>query len=229
MSDPPTDGDRLRIRRARRHARALHAEVEVNRDAGRLAALRIEIGATVRSASPVLIALLATHGLTLDQAVALIQPARFWPFRSTSPNQLRRYTIRNPLWRYYMMTTPASRQPRAPRHARTFYDANGDYVSIQLVDHSLEVEAKIGPVWFETRFGELRIQLDEAFPEALAIACVGRLIEDVVDHHAWRGRGWRIVDVEDAVASYFGQTLIVRAASVPYRMTWPQPAVPGNR
>lgn len=224
MSDAPTDGDRLRIRLARRLARALYAEVEASRDAKLLAALRIEVGATVRSASPVLIALLATQDMTLDQAVALIQPARFWPRRPTPSNQLCRYTIRNPLWRYYMTNSPRH-QPPLPRHAYTVHCANGDYVSIQVVDHSLEVEAKIGLVCLETRFGELRVQLDEALPETIAIACVGRLIEKIVDHQAWYGRGWRIIGVEEPVTSYFGQTLIVAAGSVPYHITWPQPAI----
>ena len=225
MSDAPTDSDRLRIRRARRRTRALYAGVEASRDSRLLAALRIEIGATVRSASPVLIALLATQGLTFDQAVALIQPARSWPRRPTPSNQSCQYTIRNPLWRYYMTTTPTSHQTLPARHAYTFHSANDDYVRIQVVDHSLEVEARIAPVWLETRFGELRVHLDEALPETIATACVGRLIEKIVDHPAWRGRGWRIVEVEEPVTSYFGQTLIVATGSVPYRITRPQPSI----
>lgn len=226
MSDAPTNGDRLRIRLARRQARAFYDEVEASHGTRLLAALRIEVGATVRSTSPLLKALLATQGLTLEQGVALIQPARFWPRRLTPSNQLSdtRSAIRNPLWRYYMAKAPASHRMSLPRHARTFYGADGNYVTIQVVDHSLEVEAKIGPVWIETRFGELRVQLDEALPDAIAISSVGRLIEEIVDHHAWRGRGWRIIEVEEPAAIYFGQTLIVAAESAPYRVIAPQHA-----
>lgn len=221
VSDAPTRSDRQRIQHGRREARLLCARADADRAARQSAALRIEIGAAVRSASPLLIALLATRGLTLDDAVALIQPALFWPRRSTKSGPPFGSTIRNTLWRYYMTTTPPH-QARSSRHAHTFHDANGNYVRVQVVDHSLEVEAKIAPVWLETRFGELRIQLDDALPETLATACLGRLIDEIVDHAAWRGKGWRIVGVEKPVTRYFGQTLIVATGSVPYQVTWPE-------
>lgn len=227
VSDAPTDGDRLCIRQACRQARATYAELRADTDARLSAALRVEIGATVRSASPVLIALLGAEGLTLDDAVALIRPARFWPRRPALSNPSGKNTIRNPLWRYYMTTTPASHRTPLPRHTCTFHHSNGDYVRVQVIDHSLEVEAKIGPVWLETLFGELRVQLDDVMPQTLATACTGRTLEEIVDHEPWRGRGWRIIDVEEPVTAYFGPTLIVAVGSVPYRVAWPdadQPA-----
>lgn len=90
---------------------------------------------------------------------------------------------------------------------------------IEVVDHSLEVNARIGPVIFASRFGELRVELVEEVPETLFLGCVGRLIEEVVDHVALRGRGWRVIAVENPELDV-GQVLVVAAGSVEYRMPW---------
>lgn len=229
VSDAPTDSDHRRIRKARRQARTRYAAIEAARAVEAAAAFRAELGVIVRSASSLLISLLAIDGLTLDVAVTLIEPGRPWPRQPRLAGRSFGHRVSNHLLRYYIAGTPAGRSAEPPVSQHTFYREDGDYLTMKVVAHSLELEARIAPLWLETRFGELRVQLDEALPETIAIACVGRLIEEVVDHHAWRGRGWRIVDVEDAVAPYFGQTLIVTAGSAPYCITWPQPAGPGNR
>lgn len=228
MSDAPTDSDHRRIRKARRQARARYAAIEASRAVEAAAAFRAELGAVVRSASPLLISLLAGDGLTLDAAVALIDPAQSWPRQPRLSGRSFRHTAHNHLLRYYIAGVPPSQPAEPPSYDHTFHRANGNYVTMKVLDHSLELEARIAPVWLETRFGELRIQLDESLPETLATASVGRLLEEIVDHDAWRGRGWRILDIEEPVASYFGQTLIVATGSVPYRISWRQPTVPGD-
>lgn len=227
VSDAPTDDDRRRIRKARRQARARYAEIEAAREAQAAAVFRAELDAVVRSASPLLISLLAVDGLTLDEAVALIEPGQPWPRQPRLSGRSFGHPARNHLLRYYLAGMPRGRLAE-PSHEHTFHRAEGDYLTMKVVDHSLELEAKIAPVWLETRFGELRVQLDDALPETIATACVGRLLEEIVDHKAWRGRGWRIIDIEEPVAAYFGQTLVVAAVSVPYRITRPPPAVSDN-
>lgn len=229
VSDGPTDSDHRRIRKARRQAWTRYAEIDAARAVEAAAAFRAELGVVVRSASSLLVSLLAADGLTLDDAVTLVEPGRPWPGQPRLASRSFGHPVGNHVLRYYMAGMRAGRLAEPPVSQHTFYRADGDYLTMQVVAHSLELEARIAPLWLETRFGELRVQLDEALPETIAIACVGRLIEEVVDHQAWRGRGWRIVDVEDAVAPYFGQTLIVTAGSAPYRITWPQPSGPGNR
>lgn len=224
MSDMPTDSDIRRMRKARRQARARYAEIGAIRDAQAAAAFRAELGAVVRSASPLLISLLAIDGLTLDAAVALIDPAQSWPRQPRLSGRSFKHSAHNHLLRYYIARLP-NRLVGSPSHEHTFHRADGNYVTLKLVAHSLELEARIAPVWLETRFGELRVQLDQSLPDTLAIASVGRLLEEIVDHAAWRGRGWRISKIKDPVTSYYGHTLIVHTGSVPYRIIWHQPTV----
>jgi hypothetical protein len=79
LFDAPPLNDRRRMRRARRQARNRVAEITSKHYAAVIAAFRHEIRATVRSASLLLISLLALEGLTLDDAVALIKPSVLWP------------------------------------------------------------------------------------------------------------------------------------------------------
>lgn len=88
-----------------------------------------------------------------------------------------------------------------------------------MADHSVELNARIGRVWLETRFGELRVELMDEIPGTIFTACVGRLIEEIVDHEALRGRGWRVVAIEEP-SLVGGQALIVAMGSVGYRMPW---------
>lgn len=59
---------------------------------------------------------------------------------------------------------------------------------IEVVDHSLEGSGKICPVRLTTRFGELRLELIDEMPQTVFIACVGGIVEDIVDDVALRGR-----------------------------------------
>lgn len=224
VSDAPNEGDRRRIRRARRQARVQHAEIEKARDAATLMAFRVEIGAVIRSASPLLISLLARDGLTLDDAVARLEPSELWPRRPRLSTRGCKRPSHGHLLRYYLQRVGPTQLSVPPLHSHRFDRTDGSYVILQAVDHSLELEASIPSIWLQTRFGELRVQFDEALPDTIATACVGRTIDEIVDHDAWRGRGWRIVAVEEPVASYFGQTLIVATGSVPHSITWPDAA-----
>lgn len=91
---------------------------------------------------------------------------------------------------------------------------------VHVVDHSIELIARIGRVYLFTLFGELRVELDDELPEVILSACIGWLIDEIVDHEALRGRGWRIVAVEESYPPLQGQTLVVATGSVPYRMPW---------
>ncbi|WP_415642399.1 hypothetical protein [Sphingomonas antarctica] len=229
MSDVATASDVRRMEKARRQAQLRYAEIQATRDAQAAVAFRAELSDVVRSASPLLISLLAIDGLTLDAAVALIDPAQSWPHQPRLSGRSFKHSAHNHLLRYYIARLPPDQRAKPPSHEHTFHRINGNWVTMKVVDHLLEPEARIAPVWLETRCGELRVQLDEALPETLATAAVGRLVEEIVDHVAWRGRGWRILATEEPVASYFGQTLIIATGSVPYRIAWPQPAVSEGR
>ena len=217
--DKPTAGDRRRLRQARRVARARAAAIEMARDDAMLAAFRAEIGAVVRSASPLLVSLLADEGLTLDDAAATIRPQACWPARPRLSGTLVGRRVHPHLLRYNMIGLSNGQLSEPPLHGRWIERADGGYILVQLADHSIEMNALIGRVWLETRFGELRVEFVEKVPETLFTGCVGRLIEEIVDHEALRGRGWRIVAIQE-VSPISGQTLIVATGSVPYRMPW---------
>ena len=91
---------------------------------------------------------------------------------------------------------------------------------LEVADHSLEVSGKLGSVRFETRFGELRLELIDEMPQTMFIACKGRRVEKVVDHAALRGRGWLIDEVEDSKLPAVGQVLVVVTGSIAYRLPW---------
>lgn len=219
LLDKPTAGDRRRLRRARREARARAAAIGMARDHALLAAFRAEVGAVVRSASPLLISLLAGERLTLDDVAELMRPQACWPARPRLSGALAGRRVHPHLLRYHMIGLSNGQLSEPPLHGHRIERADGGYLLVQIADHSVDLNALIGRVWLETRFGELRVELMDEVPETLFTGCVGRLIEEIVDHEALRGRGWRIVAIEES-SPISGQTLIVAMGSVQYRMPW---------
>lgn len=160
LLDAPTSGDHRRIRNARRHARARNREIDVERDAAVLEAFRAEIGTAVRSASPLLISLLAIEGVMLDDAVGTLGPRAGWPARPRLSGSKALPPIPHHLFRQYMMARQSQFSSRGPTQitqhpllSSRFERAEGGHMTLNVVDHSLEVEARIGPALIETRFG----------------------------------------------------------------------------
>lgn len=218
--DAPTEGDRRRFRNARRKARARLHEIEAARDAAVVEAFRIELGAVVRSASPLLAPMLAADGLTLDDVAVRIEPELGWPRRPRlgGSKGAPTPTMTAHTLRHYIAGLNASltSQPSSGCEVRR---RDGDYLAIRVVDHSVELFALIGGVRIDTRFGELRVRTADAVPDTILGASVGRLIEEIIDHPAWRGRGWRIAAVDED-GGRIGPALVVMTGSVGYRMSW---------
>jgi hypothetical protein len=224
-TDPTTATDRRRIREARIEARERVREVRRD-DAGSLREIfRQEIGTNVRSASPFLLSLVASRGVSIDRLAERIEPAPRWPRApalSARP-AIRFRCAREPYRRFVVSTSDGDREAirwRGFGHGTLFMQARDDWACLEVVDHSLELEARIGPVKFETLFGVLRIELDHRIPDTLAAASVGRAVGDVVDHPALRGRRWMIASVEEPPSSTLGQALVVETGSVSFRMPW---------
>lgn len=226
MSDAPTAGDHRRIRAARRQARARNRQIDAERDAAVLEAFRVEIGTAVRSASPLLISLLAIEGLTLDDAVQTLGPRPGWPARPRLSCAKATLPVSSHMFRHYMMARQSQflsggpvQITQHPLLSGRFDRAAGGHVSLNVVDHSLEVEARIGPALMETRFGQLSVELDFDLPATVFAANVGRLLEEIVDHEAWRERGWRIAATAEEEYP-LGPRLLVMTGSVEYYMPW---------
>jgi hypothetical protein len=62
--------------------------------------------------------------------------------------------------------------------------------------------------------------LARCLPAALAKACIGRLIGDVIDHVSLRGQDWRILEVETARPPSVEQALVIATGSVAYDLPW---------
>ncbi len=224
-TDLTTAADRRRIRDARMEARGRLGEVRRD-DAGSVREIfQDEIGKNVRSASHFLLSFVASQGESIDRLLALIAPAPRWPrapalsFRPVAQFQ----RVREPYRQFVVSTSSGDRKAVRVRgfgHGTIFMKSGDDWACLDVVGHSLEIEARIGSVRFETLFGVLRIELDHRLPETLATACVGRTAGEVVDHAALRGRDWRITTIEDPPSPSLGQTLVVETGSTPFRMPW---------
>lgn len=216
--DAPRPADARRMRAARGKARRAIIEAEARYVMSSTEAFRYEIGATVQSASPFLIVLLASDGMLLDDVVEMFEPGCGWPRRP-------RLSLRGNAW-------------LAGKHALRHVAAGlGHYVwpdtllmhgcsvdlsgytsaNVRIISHSVEVRVRLRTVTFDTCFGLLRIELGRRLPETLAIACVGRLVEEIVDHSSLRGSGWKVAAVEPSIN---GSVLVVDTGSVDYKLPW---------
>ncbi|RYD68269.1 MAG: hypothetical protein EOP58_01070 [Sphingomonadales bacterium] len=212
------------MKAARANARQRLKEIGRERERAMLEAFRQEVGTTVRSISPLLLSFVATQGGSLDEILDQIGMPLRWP---GSPSLARSGNVKfrpvRDVYRHYLVSTATgwhkAYRMRGAGPGTTFMHSGDDWARLEIVAHSLEFEALIGSVKFETLFGELRVELDDRLPDTLAMACVGRLIGDVVDHAALRGRDWPITRVEDS-HPLLGQTLVVATGSIVFRMPW---------
>lgn len=218
--DPPTPSDHRRVRFARRQAQARAKEIEKAHKAAVLEVFRAEMGTTVRSASLLLTPLFAELGMTLDEAVTMIQPMADWPNHPPLLGSKGALRSQSHIHHYYSPGLRRTHITRPPLNSCTFDLPSGGYLMLQIFDHSVDLIAGIGNVVISTRFGELRVEFLDQIPEAIFGSCVGRLIEEVVDHSGWRGRGWRIVKIDDGYPPLCGQAFIANIGSEPYQMPW---------
>lgn len=179
----------------------------------------------MRSASPFLLSLTSSVGEQVDHLLERLDPGLHWPrYPALSSNPASRFQrLREPPRRFVIATPNGDREAVRRRgfgHTVPFISTARDWACLEVVEHSLEVEARIGSARLETLFGVLRIELDAPLPDTVAAATIGRRIGDVVDHVSLRGHPWPIVAVEDAPSPSSGQTLVVETGSVSFRMPW---------
>jgi len=217
----PTAGDVRRLRAARSGARAEVRAIETTRNVAMLVAFRREIGAVVRVASPLLISLLADEGMELDDACLSIEPQQGWPARPRLSQSFKKEPqAHTHLLRHYIAGLPQEAPRRPVLGGHLVERKDGGWFCIDVVNHSLEVSAMIGPVTLTTRYGELYVGFADRIPETILAGSVGRLVEEIVDHAALRGRGWRIVAIEDPEWPEVRSTLVVATGTVDFRLPW---------
>ena len=184
---------------------------------------RAEIGATVRTASTLLLALGDLERRPLDELAWLIRPALGWPdpnrtFGDQSEIAWDRHSLRHhlaaggngvagPLW------------VAGGCHGVKIVTAAADGLYVHVQGHSLEIAGALGAVRLATSHGVLRLGYDGLLPETLRIAAIGRPIGDVIDHPVLRGRRWIVEAIEPAAGSR-GWVFVVRTGTKPFRMPW---------
>lgn len=216
--DAPSAADMRRQAVARSEARRQLAAAEALYVTKSIEAFRHEIGATVRSASPFLIALLKAEGLDLDDVVEAIEPGHGWPCRPQTASRRNELLASKHAFRHIVAgLLPDLCTDIQSRHGVSVDLSDYSSAKIYIDAHSIEVWVLLRTVTFITGFGLLRIKLEQHLPETLTIACVGRRVKDVVDHPALRGHDWRVAAVE---ASSSGSVLVVETGSTPYRLPW---------
>lgn len=216
--DAPSPADSRRMRAARGQARREMTAAEKHYAERAREVFRREIGATIRSVSPFLIALLASEGLLLDDVIETIEPGYGWPRRP----RLSSRSETSPWGKHIFRHIAAGLWPgcwSASQQAHGTSVDLSDYASakVHIVAHSIEVRVRLKTVTCDTRFGFLRIELGRLLPDILAIGCVGRPVEDVVDHVSLHGSGWRISAIDQAKG---GSVLTVETGSIAYRLPW---------
>lgn len=216
--DAPSPADVRRMRTARGTARQAVAAAQASCAASSIEAFRHEIGDTVRSASPFLIALLASDGHLLDDVVETIEPGYGWPRRPRLSAREHSRPVRKHAFRHVAAGLMPYNWPDTQLMHGTSVALSG-YTSakVRIIAHSIEVRVRLKTVTLDTCFGLLRIDLGRHLPDTLAMACVDRLVEDVVDHYSLRGHGWRVATV---VSSNIGSVLVVETGSIAYRLPW---------
>lgn len=225
LTDLATASDRQRFREARGAARVAVREADREDPDARRSAFRQEVGTNVRSASPFLLSLVVSAGEEIDRLLHRLEPGLHWPrYPALSSNPASRFQrLREPPRRFVIATRNGDREAVRRRgfgHTVPFIFSRSDWACLEVVEHSLEVEARIGPARLETLFGVLRVELDAPLPDTIALAILGRRIGEVIDHRSLRGHPWPIVAVEEPPSPSSGQTLVVETGSVAFRMPW---------
>ena len=217
-SDAPSPADTRRMQVARSRARREINVAEKHYAERSREVFRHETGATIRSASPFLIALLASEGLELDDVINTIEPAYEWPRRPRIMSRSGAWTLGKHIFRHIAVgLRPHTWSDINSTHFASIDLSDHTSAKVRIIAHSIEVRVRLKTVTFDTCFGLLRIELGRLIPETMAIGFVDRLVEEVVDHVSSRGSGWRVSAIEQTDG---GSVLIVETGSTAYRLPW---------
>ncbi len=217
--------DAARIRIARGTALRRMRAIDEARRILELDAFRAELGATIRCASPLLQPLLELKGTTLDEAVWAIMPPTGWP--------------RHPRVGSFVLGQPCG--CRSPSRGFDFSKgamtrcpfcscswgpllsvARANWFRVDVFRHSLEVTGRLGDMSFASELGTLNIEVEADLPVAVRNACIGRMVDEVIDHEVLRGRDWKIVATAEGPRDAGRLIFVTKTAFVPYRLPWVQ-------
>lgn len=193
----------------------------------RIVAFRRWLATSVTQMSVLVPDLVSTEGRDLDCAVNALRPTRAWGFGASTVGTAKiRYLAR--VGAFYRYATcggsgvrrdqrsvgPAFCQGRVVLRAGT---SPLERVVVEVVAGGLEVLIGADGFALRTIAGQGRLRLDRGLPDALAAACRGRSLDEIVDHALLRGRGF---EVDDVVQHGSASTIVFRVGDLPVAMPW---------
>jgi hypothetical protein len=215
---------------ARGHAdRRLHAAlVEADRTAraARLAAYRHYHGTMVASASPLALALFAHEKLDLDHVARELRPDGDWPtwLVGASGGRVHRARYAGRKLRCNLCEKDdRDRLLHSGHVVRRWREPEGA-LGIRFSEHGLELGACVSGLHIRTLGDLVTMTTDQAVPETVKAALVGRRIGDVFEHPIMNDPAHVIVGVVNSPAEPKGEggawRLIVRVPRVSWRPPW---------
>lgn len=187
------------------------ADFVIRTEIERLNLFRMHLHTTVRFASPLLLDLAELESISLADAFALITPPENWP--------------RRPVYEFspgFIRSLPHRQFGLGPKagsgawHFRKIFSNPG--VAIRSIDHPdgrfgirpcasvMGFTAAIGPCLLSAFGRTATLKLNETLPATVRISIEGRLLDQVVDHPIFTGRGYVIRRVMEDVID--GTTVI---------------------
>lgn len=188
-----------------------------------LDAFRAEIGATVRLVSPLLLALLEHEGIAIDDLACRLRPAEGWPHRPRLPAAEVRFRAMPEDLVWPIVSSERVGRPFATPvdewHGVEIGNGAGDTIAIHVVDHSLEVAARLRGAWYTTLFGAAQVEVPGATLARMSAARPGRPLEEALSLPAIRGRGWVVEGAFDRLLEEEVEITAVTGMRR-YRMPW---------
>lgn len=188
----------------------------------RLHLFRLHLHTSVRLVTPLLLDLAALEGISLTDALALLAPPQYWPWRPLYDRRpsLMRHAQRRKNW----LRAVGSRHEW--HFERTFANPG---VVIRKIDHPhgrfairpcgpmLGFTAGLGPCLLSAFGSTAMLKLSEPLPQTFMAAMAGRKLDQVIDHPLFAGKKYVIrhvkPDDDDLPIIAFGAKLVPFAIS----------------
>ena len=189
----------------------------------RLQSYRSYLQATVRYASPILLAAVGREGVLLDDVVQGLRPPPDWPRRDYDAHAYRHAAA--------ALAAGAAGRWSSPGAAMNAYLARGGSVVrlatrslgvliVRVVGGSVEVSLRLGTYRMSSSEGVGRLRLNRFLPETATTGCVGRALSAVVDHPLLRRAAWTVDRIEGRGEGGRCSVLVFATGQEPIVLPW---------
>lgn len=195
----------------------------------RLQSYRSYLQATVRFASPILLAAIGGEGIALGDVVQGFRPPLGWPHRDYDAHSYRHAAAAEAVGAG--AGAPGRRSSRSA--AMNAYLARGGggvvrlatrslgVLVVRVVGGSVEVSLRLGTSRLSSSEGVGRLRLDRYLPETATVGSIGRALSAVADHPLLRRKGWTIDRIEGRSEGAKSSVLVFATGQEPIALPWP--------